>query len=46
MQMEYEKCLEIILHCYAQVEPTLIIMGGLRFDGLFLRQRVDKVTLV
>ena len=27
MQMEHEKCLEIMFHCYAQVEPTLICMS-------------------
>ena len=24
MQMQHEKCLEIMFHCYAQVEPTLL----------------------
>ena len=25
--MEHEKCLKIMFHCYAQVEPTLICMS-------------------
>jgi len=43
MQMEYEKCLEIIFHSNARIEPTLVPVGlsvadcrlslSLMFDG-------------